>query len=166
MDYLMGLDIGTSGVKAILISVKGEILATNTRSYPLDTPQSGWAEQDPDDWWQATKKVIDDVLTESEIKADNLQGISFSGQMHSSVFLDENMEVIRPAILWSDTRTSKQCQEIYDKVDGLSNLIKYVSNPALEGFTAPKVLWLKENEQEITKRLIKYYYQKIILDIN
>ncbi len=160
MEYLMGLDIGTSGVKAIIISVGGEILATNTRSYPLDTPQSGWAEQDPEDWWQATKKVIKDVLTESEINPGSLQGISFSGQMHSSVFLDQNMEVIRPAILWSDTRTSEQCQEILDRAGGLKKLINYVSNPALEGFTAPKILWLRENEPENFKKVSKVLLPK------
>ncbi|MFW6270232.1 MAG: xylulokinase [Bacillota bacterium] len=153
MDYLLGLDIGTSGVKAILISVAGDIITTNTRSYPLSTPRAGWAEQNPEDWWQATQNVIQDVLTDSGIKAEELKGISFSGQMHSSVFLDENMEVIRPAILWSDTRTSRQCEEIYEKVGGLENLINYVSNPALEGFTAPKILWLKENEPENYKKV-------------
>ncbi len=148
MSYLLGLDIGTSGVKGLLLSVEGEIKLTRTESYPLSTPKSGWAEQNPEDWWEATKKCIASVINDSGINSADIKGISFSGQMHSSVFLDENMGIIRPAILWSDTRTSKQCQEIYDRAGGLESLISYVSNPALEGFTAPKILWLKENEPE------------------
>lgn len=148
MDYLLGLDIGTSGVKALLISVEGKIISTKTVSYPLTTPHSGWAEQSPHDWWEATVEVIKETVSNNLIDSTQIKGISLSGQMHSSVFLDEKMEVIRPAILWSDTRTSEQCKEIYTKVGGLNQLISYVSNPALEGFTAPKILWLKENEPE------------------
>lgn len=148
MDYLLGLDIGTSGVKALLISVEGKIISTKTVSYPLTTPHSGWAEQSPHDWWEATVEVIKETVSNNLIDSTQIKGISLSGQMHSSVFLDEKMEVIRPAILWSDTRTSEQCKEIYTKVGGLNQLIGYVSNPALEGFTAPKILWLKENEPE------------------
>jgi len=148
MGYLLGLDIGTSGVKALLVSPKGKIISSKTVSYSLTTPHSGWAEQSPSDWWEATVKVIRETISSNSINSSQIKGISLSGQMHSSVFLDEKMEVIRPAILWSDTRTSEQCQEIYTKVGGLNQLIHYVSNPALEGFTAPKILWLKENEPE------------------
>lgn len=155
MDYLLGLDIGTSGVKALLISVEGKIISSKTESYPLATPHSGWAEQSPYDWWEATVKVIEEVVSSTPIGSTQIKGISLSGQMHSSVFLDEKMEVIRPAILWSDTRTSEQCKEIYTKVGGLNQLIDYVSNPALEGFTAPKILWLKENEPENYQK-VKY----------
>lgn len=155
MDYLLGLDIGTSGVKTLLISVEGKIISSKTESYPLATPHSGWAEQSPYDWWEATVKVIEEVVSSTPIDSTQIKGISLSGQMHSSVFLDEKMEVIRPAILWSDTRTSEQCKEIYTKVGGLNQLIDYVSNPALEGFTAPKILWLKENEPENYQK-VKY----------
>jgi xylulokinase len=148
MSFLLGLDIGTSGVKGILISADGEIICTNTENYPLFTPHSGWAEQNPEDWWEATKKCLKGIIEKSKIDPGEIKGISFSGQMHSSVFLDKEMKVIRPAILWSDTRTSRQCQEIYERAGGLKNLINYVSNPALEGFTAPKILWLKENEPD------------------
>jgi len=143
MSYLLGLDIGTSGVKALLISVEGKIISRKTVSYSLTTPHSGWAEQSPYDWWEATVKVIRETISNNPINSTQIKGISLSGQMHN-----EKMEVIRPAILWSDTRTSEQCQEIYTKVGGLNQLIHYVSNPALEGFTAPKILWLKENEPE------------------
>jgi len=155
MDYLLGLDIGTSGVKALLISPEGKITSSKTVSYPLATPHPGWAEQSPYDWWKATVKVIRETVSHNPIDSSQIKGISLSGQMHSSVFLNEKMEVIRPAILWSDTRTSKQCSKIYTKVGGLDRLIRYVSNPALEGFTAPKILWLKENEPENYKK-VKY----------
>jgi len=148
MSYLLGLDIGTSGVKALLVSPEGKIISSKTESYPLATPHSGWAEQSPYDWWESTVKVIRDTVFNNPIDSNQIKGISLSGQMHSSVFLNEKMEVIRPAILWSDTRTSKQCSKIYAKAGGLNQLIHYVSNPALEGFTAPKILWLKENEPE------------------
>jgi len=153
MTYLLGLDIGTSGVKGIIISVEGEIVCTNTEGYPLFTPHAGWAEQNPDDWWEATVKCIGNIIKESKIEPGDIAGISFSGQMHSSVFLDEEMKVIRPAILWSDTRTSEQCQEIYSRTGGLKNLIDFVSNPALEGFTAPKIIWLRDKEPEHFARL-------------
>lgn len=155
MDYLLGLDIGTSGVKALLISVEGKIISSKTVSYPLATPHPGWAEQSPYDWWEATVEVIEEVVSSTQIDSTQIKGISLSGQMHSSVFLDEKMEVIRPAILWSDTRTSEQCKEICVKAGGLDQLIRYVSNPALEGFTAPKILWLKEKEPENYQK-VKY----------
>lgn len=155
MKYLLGLDIGTSGVKALLISMEGKIISSKTVSYPLKTPHSGWAEQSPYDWWEATVNAIREIVSNDYIDANQIKGISLSGQMHSSVFLNEKMEVIRPAILWSDTRTSEQCKEIYAKAGGLDQLIHYVSNPALEGFTAPKILWLKENEPENYKK-VKY----------
>ena len=155
MEYLLGLDIGTSGVKALLVSPEGKIISSKTESYPLATPHPGWAEQSPYDWWEATVKVIRKIISHNPIDSSRIKGISLSGQMHSSVFLNEKMEVIRPAILWSDTRTSSQCKEIYTKAGGLDQLINYVSNPALEGFTAPKILWLKENELENYQK-VKY----------
>ncbi len=155
MVYLLGLDIGTSGVKALLVSPEGKIISSKTESYPLATLHSGWAEQSPYDWWEATVKVIRKTISNIPIDSREIKGISLSGQMHSSVFLNKKMDVIRPAILWSDTRTSEQCKEIYTKAGGLDQLIHYVSNPALEGFTAPKILWLKENEPENYEK-VKY----------
>jgi len=160
MQYTLGLDIGTSAVKALLMDQKGQIVAENSEGYPLATPQSGWAEQNPEDWWQASQKVIKDLISENKIDNSKIEAISFSGQMHSSVFLDKNMEVIRPAILWSDTRTSAECEEIYERVGGVKELAKLVSNPALEGFTAPKILWLRNNEPENFKKLEKVLLPK------
>ena len=160
MQYTLGLDIGTSAVKALLMDQNGEIVAENSEGYPLTTPQSGWAEQNPEDWWQASQKVIKDLIVENEIDSSKIEALSFSGQMHSSVFLDENMEVIRPAILWSDTRTSAECEEIYERVGGIKELANLVSNPALEGFTAPKILWLRNNEPENFEKLEKVLLPK------
>lgn len=160
MQYMLGLDIGTSAVKALLMDQKGQIVAENSEDYPLATPQSGWAEQNPEDWWQASQKVIKDLISENKIDNSKIEAISFSGQMHSSVFLDKNMEVIRPAILWSDTRTSAECEEIYERVGGIKELARLVSNPALEGFTAPKILWLRNNEPDNFKKLEKVLLPK------
>jgi len=160
LQYTLGLDIGTSAVKALLMDQNGEIVAENSEGYPLTTPQSGWAEQNPEDWWQASQKVIKDLIVENEIDSSKIEALSFSGQMHSSVFLDENMEVIRPAILWSDTRTSAECEEIYERVGGIKELANLVSNPALEGFTAPKILWLRNNEPENFEKLEKVLLPK------
>lgn len=160
LQYTLGLDIGTSAVKALLMDQNGEIAAENSESYPLSTPNPGWAEQNPADWWQASQKVIKDLIAENEIEAEKIKAISFSGQMHSSVFLDQKMEVIRPAILWSDTRTSKECREIEKRVGGIEELTKLVSNPALEGFTAAKILWLRNNESANYKKVKKVLLPK------
>ncbi len=148
MKYLIGLDIGTSGVKGLLVSKKGKIAASFRSGYKVHNPKSGWAEQDPEDWWQATREVLQKLTQELKDSSSEVSCISFSGQMHSSVFLDKDNQVIRPAILWSDTRTSDECQEIEEKVGGRKHLIKLTGNRALEGFTAPKVLWLRNNEPE------------------
>ncbi|HBN96932.1 MAG TPA: xylulokinase, partial [Firmicutes bacterium] len=106
MDYLLGLDIGTSAVKAILLQTSGDVVGSATVEYPLSSPRPGWYEQNPEDMWLATMKGIRDVLTKFSIAPQSVRGIGLSGQMHSSVFLDKNHEVIRPAILWNDVRTS------------------------------------------------------------
>lgn len=155
MSYLMGIDIGTSNVKIIIISSDGQLIATETSSYPLNSPQAGWSEQNPADWWNSTQKALKAVIKKNDINSEEIKGISLSGQMHSLVMLDENKEIIRPAILWNDTRTTKQCDQIYKRTEGLKKLIELVSNPALEGFTAPKLLWIKENEPENYQK-IKY----------
>lgn len=146
MSYLLGIDIGTSNVKVLLISTDGGLVASETDTYPLYSPQQGWSEQNPGDWWKSTKEAIRTIIAKNNINSSAIKGLSLSGQMHSLVMLDKNMEVIRPAILWNDTRTTKQCEKIYEAVGGLKNLINMVSNPALEGFTAPKLLWVRENE--------------------
>lgn len=147
----LGLDIGTSGVKAILVNEAGEVTATAITPISLSTPRPGWAEQDPEWWWSATVASIKAVL---ELEADaRVVSIGISGQMHSSVFLDAHGDVIRPALLWCDGRTTAECNEITNRAGGESYLRDWVRNPALEGFTLPKILWLRNSEPAAFARL-------------
>jgi xylulokinase len=145
MTTLVGLDVGTTGVKAVAISPEGEVLATEEEPYPLSTPQPGWAEQDPADWWRAAEAVI------ARLSFDEVR-LGFSGQMHGLVCLDESDRVLRPAILWNDQRTAAECAEIEERV-GLERLIELTGNRALTGFTAPKLLWLRRHEPEVYGRI-------------
>jgi len=147
----LGLDIGTGGVKAILVRTTGELVAQATRPLTLSTPRPGWAEQDPDAWWAAT--IVAVGAARSQRPNDDVIAIGISGQMHSSVFLDREGHVIRPALLWCDGRTTVQCAEITRRAGGEGALRAWVSNPALEGFTLPKILWLREHEPDAYARL-------------
>lgn len=150
-SLFLGLDVGTSGVKAILVSQSGEVAATATTPLTLSTPRPGWAEQDPAAWWDATLTSIHAVR---RARPDAMvAAVGISGQMHSSVFLDKAGDVIRPALLWCDGRTTAECAEIAEAVGGEERLRDLASNPALEGFTLPKVLWLRRNEPETYARL-------------
>lgn len=154
----LGLDIGTSGVKAILVAQSGEVTATALTPLTLQTPRSGWAEQNPEAWWQATLTSVRAIL--EKVPTAHILSIGISGQMHSSVFLDGGGEVIRPALLWCDGRTTKQCTEITERAGGERNLRDWVRNPALEGFTLPKVLWLRDEEPQAFARLSKVLLAK------
>jgi xylulokinase len=147
----LGLDVGTSGVKAILVQPDGEVAATATAPLSLSTPQPGWAEQDPEAWWDASRAAIRDVRAQQP--QASVEAVGISGQMHSSVFLDEQGAVIRPALLWCDGRTTAECREIESRAGGETHLREWVCNPALEGFTLPKVLWLRNHEPAAFKRL-------------
>ena len=147
MAYILGVDIGTSGTKTVLFSEDGKPVASSTYEYPLYTPQNGYAEQDPLDWWNASVNGIKDVIAQSEVSADDIKGIGLSGQMHGLVMLDEKGEVIRKSIIWCDQRTAKEVVEITDKV-GTDRLIEITANPAITGFTAAKIMWVKNNEPE------------------
>lgn len=146
MSLYLGIDIGTSGTKTLLMDPKGRIVAEATATYPLHHPRPLWSEQNPDDWWQATVKTVRAVVKQSRAKAVDVRAIGLSGQMHGSVFLDKQNRVVRPAILWNDQRTAAECAEIESRAGGRKNLIKLVANPALTGFTAPKILWLRNHE--------------------
>ena len=152
MTRLLGIDISTTGAKAILINAKGDVLGTSTHTYPLNTPKPLWSEQDPIDWWQATQASIQEVLKSSMIDPSDIVGIGLTGQMHGLVLLNAQDEVLRPAILWNDQRTSDACVEVMEKI-GLTNLIKITGNPALTGFTAPKLLWVRKNEPNIYQNI-------------
>jgi xylulokinase len=143
---LVGLDVGTSGVKALAISPAGEVMASAEEGYPLSIPRPGWAEQDPDDWWRAAEAAL------ARLPAGDVAGIGLSGQMHGLVLLDDRERVLRPAILWNDQRTAAECAEIEERI-GLERLIDLTGNRALPGFTAPKLLWLRRHEPEIYERV-------------
>ena len=147
----LGVDIGTSAVKASLVALDGEVKASASQPIELATPRPGWAEQDPDAWWRAAAVTVRRVTGEQP-KA-RVDAVGLSGQMHSSVFLDARGEVIRPALLWCDGRTTAECREIIERVGGEDRLRELASNAALEGFTLPKVLWLRRHEPAAFARL-------------
>ncbi len=140
----LGIDTGTSGTKVLLLSPDGKVLATAESPHTLLTPKPGWTEQNPEEWWQAACKATKAVLKKARV--NEVHAIGLSGQMHGSVFLDGACKVLRPALLWNDQRTAAQCEQIVQKAGGRSALIEMVSNPALTGFTAPKILWFQQNE--------------------
>jgi xylulokinase len=158
-NYLLGIDIGTSGTRCIIIDEGGTIEGSAIKEYPLSTPKPGWAEQNPMDWYDATISTMKEVLKSSKIDGSNVKAIGLSGQMHSSVFLDKDNNVIRPALLWCDQRTEPQCQKIYN-IFGYENFIRLSYNKALPGFTSPKILWLRENEPENYKKVAKILLPK------
>jgi xylulokinase len=160
MGVFLGVDIGTTGTKTLAINEKGEILADAKQEYPCYEPQVQWSEQDPEDWWQATKGTIKEVVGKANLKAADVKAIGLSGQMHGSVFLRSDGTVIRRALLWNDQRTKDECDEITDLAGGRKKLLKMVANPALTGFTAPKILWLRNKEPENFEQLAKVLLPK------
>ncbi|MHA6482989.1 xylulokinase [Paenibacillus sp. strain BS8-2] len=144
MGYVIGIDLGTSAVKALLVDREGKVVSESTRSYPLYHERSGWSEQRPEDWVDATYEALRELT--SKVDPSSIEGISFSGQMHGLVLLDESGIPVRNAILWNDTRTTEQCREIESTLG--DKLLKLTRNPALEGFTLPKILWVRQHEPE------------------
>jgi xylulokinase len=151
MNYLIGIDVGTSGTKVLLVDGEGNIVARAVEEYPLHTPKPNWAEQDPADWWRATVKAIRRVIADAKVNAAEIKGLGLSGQMHGSVFLDAANQVVRPALLWCDQRTAEQCRWITERV-GEKVVIAETLNPVLTGFTAPKIAWLQQVEPENWKK--------------
>ncbi len=152
MTILMGIDISTTGAKAILINDKGDVLGASTHTYPLSTPKPLWSEQNPRDWWQAAKESIREVIQANSVNPADIKGIGLTGQMHGLVLLDAQDQVLRPAILWNDQRTGDACDEMVEKI-GLEKLIRITGNPALTGFTAPKILWVRHNEPDVYEQI-------------
>ncbi|MBU9712970.1 xylulokinase [Evansella tamaricis] len=148
MKYVVGVDLGTSAVKVILMNKDGEVVNEVSKAYPLITEKSGYSEQEPREWVEKTTDALKDLVQQFTGEISDIEGISFSGQMHGLVLLDENNEVLRNAILWNDTRTTEQCRQIYDLV-GEEKLLEITKNPALEGFTLPKILWVKQYEPDV-----------------
>ena len=147
MRYLIGIDLGTSATKTVLFDEAGNIIASAAREYPLYQPQNGWAEQKPEDWREAALETLKEVVETSHINKEDIKGLGISGQMHGLVMLDEKGDVIRPAIIWCDQRTGKECEEITQRV-GKERLIEITANPALTGFTASKILWVRKHEPD------------------
>lgn len=159
MAFLLGIDIGTSGTKTVLFDETGKTIASDTQEYPLYQPKNGWAEQDPEDWKRATFVSIRNVLNKSGVNPEDVKGVGLSGQMHGAVLLDKDNNVLRKAIIWCDQRSAAECKEITAKV-GAKRLIEITANPALTGFTASKVMWVKNNEPEIFEKIRKILLPK------
>ncbi len=147
MSYLLGIDIGTSGTKSALFNESGKLIASQTAEYPLYQPKNGWAEQDPEDWWKAVQSTISAMIKNGGIDPADIAGVGLSGQMHGLVMLDAENRVLRPSIIWCDQRTEAECAELENKI-GREKLIAITANPALTGFTASKILWVKNHEPE------------------
>ena len=150
--YYLGIDLGTSSVKVLVINQDNKIIGDASREYPVSYPKEKWAEQDPTDWWTETKNAIKDVVTKYDIAKDGIKSMSFSGQMHGLVALDGNNDVLTPAILWCDNRTEEECEDITNHF-GQDKLSEYTGNKALTGFTAPKILWVKKNLPEVFQQI-------------
>jgi xylulokinase len=146
--YFLGIDVSTTGSKALLVDESGRVVATATSPHTLQTPKPLWSEQDPREWWQASSAAIRSVLQQSGLDGESVAAVGLTGQMHGLVLLDGQGQVLRPAILWNDQRTQAQCDEIHRRL-GRARFIQITGNVALTGFTAPKILWVQQNEPEL-----------------
>jgi xylulokinase len=152
-SYVLGIDVGTGGTRALIVDEKGRIAASATEEHePFASPKIGWAEQRPEDWWRAAGIAVRKALAQGNLRGDQLSCVGFSGQMHGAVMLDAAGEVVRPALIWCDVRTEKQCRELNERI-GAERLIQLTCNPALPNFTLTKLLWVRENEPENWKRV-------------
>lgn len=159
MSLLLGIDVGTSGSKAILLGADGSVKAAVTHEYPLSHPKPLWAEQDPELWWQATIKSIRGVMEQAGAAPGDIAAVGLTGQMHGLVMLDREGAVLRPAILWNDQRTGDQCAAITKKI-GAREVLELTGSQVLASFTAPKILWVRENEPEVYRRTAKVLLPK------
>ncbi|MGQ9553745.1 MAG: xylulokinase [Anaerolineae bacterium] len=159
MAYLLGVDIGTTGARALLIAETGEVVGGATEEYPLSTPRPQWAEQEPQDWWRGAVAAIRRLLAETKADPHDIKALGLSGQMHGVVLLDEANQVLRPSIIWCDQRSQAQCDWITERI-GAQRLIERTSNPALTGFSAPKLLWVRDHEPEVFARARKFLLPK------
>jgi len=152
MKYVIGVDLGTSSVKVLLVDQTGSVVGEVSRSYPLIQEKSGYSEQDPNQWVEKTIEALAELVANFHGNPSDIEGISFSGQMHGLVILDEQLQLLRNAILWNDTRTTEQCEQIYHII-GKEKLLEVTKNVALEGFTLPKILWVKQYEPNIFEKI-------------
>jgi xylulokinase len=160
MSKLLGIDVGTGGTRALLIDEKGAVVASAIHEHvPFASPQSGWAEQDPHDWWNACQQAVRKLLTGSSIRASEIACIGLSGQMHGAVLLNSKHEVLRPALIWCDQRTAAECRWLNQKI-GPERLVEWTANPALTNFTLTKLLWVRTHEPEIWKNFRSFLLPK------
>jgi xylulokinase len=157
---MMGIDVGTTGTRAVIVRPDGHVAGAATGDHqPMRMSKPGWAEQDPEDWWQATLVAIRAALEQASLKGSEIAAVGFSGQMHGVVLLDKAFAVLRPSLIWCDQRSQAQCDWITRQV-GAERLIQYVSNPALTGFSAPKILWVRDHEPKIYERVARFLLPK------
>jgi len=159
-QIVMGIDIGTSGCKTILVNNRGVQVASEIETYPLYSPRHGWNEQNPLDWWSAVKTTVQRIVFNNRELIKNLKCIGLTGQMHGLVALNSKGKVIRPAILWNDQRTGKQCEEVYTRVGGIEKLLSYTNNRMLPGYTGGKILWMREEEPENYEKIKNFLNPK------
>jgi xylulokinase len=157
--YVLGIDVSTTATKALLLDGQGQVVAVAATEYPFDTPHPLWSEQDPAVWWYAAIQSIRQVLAQSRIDPAAVAAVGLTGQMHGLVLLDQAGAVLRPAILWNDQRTGAQCDAIRARI-GKTEFIRITGNDALTGFTAPKILWVRDEEPEIFARAAKFLLPK------
>src|SRR5258708_33507051 len=152
MKYVLGIDVGTGGTRALFTDQTGQIVSSATSEHaPFASPKIGWAEQDPQDWYRATGSAIRQATSSAGVSSSDIAAVGLAGQMHGAVLLDENDQVLRPALIWCDQRTQAQCDWLNAKI-GERKIIELTCNPALTNFTLTKLLWVRENEPEIWKR--------------
>ncbi|MEN6298983.1 MAG: FGGY family carbohydrate kinase, partial [Anaerolineaceae bacterium] len=147
-SLLLGIDVSTTGVKALLIDEMGQVFSSATTPIPLSTPYPLWSEQSPEHWWSGAVTSIRQVLAQTGLDGSEIRGVGLTGQMHGLVLLDAKNKILRPAILWNDQRTAEECEQIYRMV-GFERLLQITGNRALTGFTAPKILWVRNHEPQI-----------------
>jgi xylulokinase len=157
--FTIAIDIGTSGTKTLLYSREGKVISEALCEYPMYQPKNGWAEQDPLDWKNAAISTLAEVISKSGVNNEDIAGVGLSGQMHGLVMMDKNDNILRRSIIWCDQRTGKEAAELTDTI-GREKLIEITANPALTGFTASKILWVKNNEPEIFKKCVKIMLPK------
>lgn len=160
MAIYLGIDVGTSATKALLCDAKGTVLATASAEHPIYTPKPGWSEQDPRDWWVSSLAALAAACKKAKVKPDRIDAVGLSGQMHGSVFVNKAGKSLRRALLWNDQRTAPQCQEIEERAGGRQALIGMVNNVALTGFTAPKILWVRQNDPKAYGKTFKVLLPK------
>ncbi|BCS32758.1 xylulokinase [Luteitalea sp. TBR-22] len=153
MTYLLGIDVGTGGTRALILDESGVVIASATADHaPFASPRTGWAEQDPDDWWRACRQAVPRALQDAGLQPSDIAAIGLSGQMHGATLLDGAGAVVRPALIWCDQRTQAECDELTTRI-GADQLIAWTSNPALTGFTLPKLLWVRRTEPDAWARV-------------